>query len=468
MKQLIAMIMLAGLMAPAMAEDGRSSKNAAQQSAATQNSPAKLPKQAAGLSGALIGKVVTKDVEGGSFVIQVDAVPRVWKKSTAKNPKSLVGKNIEVDGLTGKWLDVLLLAKKGETLEVAVRHDGGNQLTFIGEMFRKVAPYSAEDYPVLPDAFRGFRGAATATIVKKDPNMSEMVITVNSVTDTWQNNQAKKPASIEGKPALLVGFWNRKEVYNNLKAGDRIEVGLQHIGGQSDVLSVSEFVRKSKKSAASSQSGERAQSEGGFPAGMRGFNGMVVGRLVKKDVERGTFVVNVDAVPSVWKNSKAENPKSIVKRNVEIDGVHGRWLDVLLLVKKGETLEFEARHDGEARLTFPGELLRKVAPYKPEDYPALPEAFRGFEGSIAATIIKKDPESLELIVEVKRILETAKSSGAKKPNSIQGKQMMLAGFWHKKDTYHGLKIGDQIEASIKHVGRQSDHLSVDKFVRKVD
>lgn len=36
------------------------------------------------------------------------------------------------------------------------------------------------------------------------------------------------------------------------------------------------------------------------------FNGMIVGRLVKKDVEKGTFIINVDAVPRVWRNSKAE------------------------------------------------------------------------------------------------------------------------------------------------------------------
>ena len=29
------------------------------------------------------------------------------------------------------------------------------------------------------------------------------------------------------------------------------------------------------------------------------FNGMIVGRLVKKDVEKGTFIINVDAVPRV-------------------------------------------------------------------------------------------------------------------------------------------------------------------------
>lgn len=471
-RELATIAVLAGLALPAAAEDGLSPKEESRQSAITKKTPDKLPEQAVGLGGVLIGRVVTKDVEDGSFVIRVDAVPRVWKNSKAKNPKSLVGKNVEVDGLTGKWLDVLLLAKEGETLEVAARHHGGDKVTFPGEMFRKVAPYKAENYPELPEGFRGFQGAVAATIVRKDPRMFELMIKVDRVLDTWKNNQAKKPANIKGKQAMLVGFWRRKETYNGLKVGDRIEVGLQHVGRQTDMLTVAEFVRKSGKPTDSprprGESADRARSEGGFPTGLRGFNGMLVGRLVKKDVEKGTFVVAVDAVSRVWRNSKAKNPKSIVKHHVEIDGVFGKWLDVLLLVKKGETLEFEARHDGEARLTFPGELLRKVAPYKAEDYPVLPEEFRGFQGAIAATIIKKDPKTFELIVKVERILETAKSSSAKKPNSIKGKKMMLAGFWQRKDAYHGLKVGDRIEVGLKHIGRQSDHLTVAEFVRKTE
>jgi hypothetical protein len=66
-----------------------------------------------------------------------------------------------------------------------------------------------------------------------------------------------------------------------------------------------------------------------LPGGIKRFNGMLVGRLVKKDVEKGTFLVNVDAVPRVWRNSKAENPKSVIGKNVQVDGVTGKWLDVL-------------------------------------------------------------------------------------------------------------------------------------------
>lgn len=204
-----------------------------------------------------------------------------------------------------------------------------------------------------------------------------------------------------------------------------------------------------------------------LPDGMARFNGMVVGRLVTKDIEKGTFIVHVDAVPRVWRNSKAANPKSIVGKNLEVDGVFGKWLDVLLLVKEGETIECEARHDGGNRLTFPGEMLRKTAPVVPGDYPELPESFRGFHGSVVGQIVKKDGDLLELIVEIKEVKDTSKKNRAKEPESIVEKQVMLAGFWRRKEAYHDLKVGDTIECALEHISVRSDHVTVGEF-RKVE
>ncbi|MCA9174192.1 MAG: hypothetical protein KDB14_06855, partial [Planctomycetales bacterium] len=207
------------------------------------------------------------------------------------------------------------------------------------------------------------------------------------------------------------------------------------------------------------------QSAQELPSGAQRFSGMIVGRLAAKDVEKGTFILNVDAVPRVWKNSKAENPKSMVGKRLAVEGVFGKWLDALLLVKEGETLECEARHDGGANLAFLGETLRKVAPFKPGDYPELPEAFRGFNGKLQAKVVKKSSEMLEVIVEVKQVLKVGEGSSAKQPESIVGKQVMLGGFWQRKDAYHQLKVGDLLDLQVQHIGRQSDHLTVREFGR---
>lgn len=195
-----------------------------------------------------------------------------------------------------------------------------------------------------------------------------------------------------------------------------------------------------------------------IPAAMKEFNGMLVGRLAAKDIEKGTFVVLVQAVPRVWRNSKSENPKSIVGKTAKIHGVSGKFLDVLVVTRKGETVEFECQHDGD-KLKFPGELLRRVAPYDPGDYPELPEAFRGFKGAVSAKIVKKDPETFEMIVKVEAILDVWDDSKAKKPKEIVGKSLLLAGFWNRKEQYHKMKVGSRIEVGMDHIAIRSDHVN---------
>lgn len=419
-----------------------------------------LPEGMHRFNGMLVGRLAKKDVEKGTFIVNVDAVPRVWRNSKAENPKSILGKSVEIDGVFGKWLDVLLVVKEGETLEFEARHDNGNRLTFPGELLRKAAPFKPEDYPVLPEEFRGFHGAVAAKIVKKDPETFEMIVHVDRVIDTWKKSRAEKSKSIEGKSMLLAGFWQRKEQYHGLKVGDRIEFGLQHISIRSDHVSVAEFVRKVGKDSEPSRPRKRDAQ-----AGIEGFGGVIVGRLVKKDVEKGSFAVEVDAVPRVWPNNKSRNPKAIIGETVEVDGVFGRFLDVLLLAKEGETLQFEARHNRGKRLTFPGELFLKVAAVKPGDYPELPEDFRGFSGYVVAKITKKSDEMLELTLEVEKAKGNQKNR-AEKPESIVGKKVMVTGFWKKKDAYHKLKVGDTLECQLQHTQRYTDNLNAVEF-RKV-
>jgi hypothetical protein len=203
-------------------------------------------------------------------------------------------------------------------------------------------------------------------------------------------------------------------------------------------------------------------------AGFQKFNGMLVGRLVSKDVEKGQFTVTVDRVSRVWRNSRAENPKSLVGKTVTVGNVTGKWLDVLLLVKKGETLEFECRHDGGEQMTFPGEMMRKVAAVKPGEYPEIPEGFRGFNGAIIATVVKKDAEMLELIVKADKLKGVWDENRAKEPESIVGKRLILAGFWNRREAFNDLKVGDRIDVGIEHISVRSDHVSVAEYVRKIE
>lgn len=462
------LLLVVGQALPVSGEDNKPKKETTRPPI-TKKTADELPQAVYRFNGMLVGRLVTKDVEKGTFVINVDAVPRVWRNSKAEKPKSLIGKNIQVDGVFGKWLDALLLVKDGETLECEARHDGGSGLTFPGELLRKVAPYKPSDYPVLPEAFRGFNGAVAGKIVAKSADLMEVILEVDSVLETWKGNAAKQPKSIHGKRLMLGGFWQRKEAFHGLKVGDRIEVGMRHIGRQSDHLNVIEFVRKAKGNQVGTRKGHQEQSrqgaEEGFPA--RGFMGALVGRLVEKDVEKGTLVLKVDAVPRVWKNNKAKNPKQLVGRNIEVDSIASRFLDTLLTTQKGETLEVAARHDGGSSLTFPGELFRKVAPYKPADYPVLTEGFRGFRGIVTAEVVKKDPMMYGLIIKVLSVKRSFENSQARKADSMVGENAILAGFWRRKEIYNSFQVGDVIEAGVKHEVKGSDVVTVFEGVRKV-
>lgn len=461
---------LAGLTIPSPADESAKKDPPADSTrvpAELKTTPDPLPDGILRFNGMLVGRLAAKDVEKGTFLLQIDAVPRVWRNSRAEDPKSIVGRAVEISGVFGRFLDVLVVTRIGETIECECRHDG-DRLVFPGELLRKVAAYDPSDYPELPESFRGFQGAIAGTVVKKDPETFELIFQVDRVTDTWKDNSAKQPKSIEGKPLMLAGFWNRKEQYHNLKVGSTIEVGAKHIGLRSDHLTVAEYVRTSEKRAdrEMKKSADGEESRDSMTKQQRGFRGMMVGRLVEKDIERGTFTVIVDAVPRVWKNNKSSSPKSFLGTRVAAEGVTGKMLDALVVTKPGDTIEFGALHDGVGRMRV-GEVLRKVAPVKPGDYPVLPDEFRGFKGMVTAKVMRKDDHLMDLVVEIRKIGTTFPDSRARRADSIVGKNAIVAGFWQRKEAFHDINVGDTIECGLEHSQQLSDHLSVIESVRKV-
>ncbi len=52
--------------------------------------------------------------------------------------------------------------------------------------------------------------------------------------------------------------------------------------------------------------------------------------------------------------------------------------------------------------------------------------------------------------------------------TLVGQQIMLVGFWQRKDAFHAIRVGDVIEFGAEHPQRLSDHLSVIESVKKIE
>lgn len=348
---------------------------------------AALPEELRQFNGMLIGQLVERDVERGTFTVKVDYVARVWENSRARNPRSAVGKTLRIDGVTGKWLDQLLVVRPGETLEFEAQHRGGETLTFPGEWLKKVAPFKADDHPVPPDGFRGFAGVVTGKVVRKNVESHELIVRIDSIEQKFERSRAENADEAIGKSITLAGFWGKlSSPLEQLKAGDAIRAGVLHRVPKSDHFTVSEFIEQ----VAVASAGEPAKRETSppvkptpgkplpdkptgtptgtptgvdaeaFPAGLRGFRGILRGQLVSRDLEKGELVFKAERATRTWPENRATDIQSCRGRELLVKRIAGKWLDVLVTLKPGDQIEVEAFHNGGQHLDFVSEWLKKV------------------------------------------------------------------------------------------------------------
>lgn len=351
------------------AADQPEAATAVQAAASDPPKPQPIPESLMGFRGMLLGRLVTKDVERGEFTVTIDYVPRVWENNTSEQPRSAVGKTFLVDGVSGRFLDRLLLIEAGETLRFEAQQLRNDRLTFPGELLEKVAAYEAEDYPVPPDAFRGFRGIVTGTLVEKREDQLEMTLRIDAVERVFEGNGAEDVESGVGQTVVVAGFWQQamRERYDGFSNGDTLRMGLQHRVTASDHMSVVEVAERVSREDRGERDGSEPREpvqveldDNGFPVGMHGFRGILSGRLVDKDIEEGTLTFVADGVTRTWERNRATDLESCEGHTFVVEGISGRWLDVLITIEKEDRLEVEAFHNGGDHLDFVQEWLKKV------------------------------------------------------------------------------------------------------------
>lgn len=215
----------------------------------------KAPPELYGLSGRVVGRLVRKDVEKGELTLKIVKVDKVWRNNKAKNPRSAEGRTLKIEGVFGKFLDVLLLLKENDGVQIEVKHVRGDGLTFLGEGLKKVE-------------------------IKEQPPQA----------------------------------------------------------GRTD---------------------DRPKRDDALP-GLNGFRGILIGKLVRKDVEKGTLAFKMEKVKRIWKANKAPAPEKSKGKLIRVEGISGKFLDTLLVLEIGDRIEVEAFHVRGTALKFPGEWLKKA------------------------------------------------------------------------------------------------------------
>ncbi len=101
----------------------------------------------------------------------------------------------------------------------------------------------------------------------------------------------------------------------------------------------------------------------GIPFELKGFKGMMNGKLIAK--RASTIVFRVDRIMKTWKGSKAENPKKVVGQTIvlnleKVSGHHNeRIMKNFKMLKNGDQIEVEAFDLGLKTLSIK-EWLKKA------------------------------------------------------------------------------------------------------------
>ena len=203
--------------------------------------------------------------------------------------------------------------------------------------------------------------------------------------------------------------------------------------------------------------------------GRVGFYAIVIGRLRSKDVELGEFTMEVDHVTSMYESRWVKD--EIIGKTVKVTGVSGRFLDSLLLIKRGEPLKFRSGSYSASSdsLTFGSKfhVLERTAKFDPAVFGVPPDAFRGFSGILQGEIVELD-QGYEVLLRVDTIVELSDDSKAIDVDSIKGKRIKLTGFFQHEEKFKDLHEGDTIRVEASQANPSHDEFRVKDVLEKVE
>ena len=99
-----------------------------------------------------------------------------------------------------------------------------------------------------------------------------------------------------------------------------------------------------------------------LPEGIRGFQGMMTGTIVKKGTDE--FLLKVETIDRTWRGNKAKNPESVVGKTLPValwkeSRLYERHRETLATLKPGDRVSVEPFHRGGNHLSVV-EALKKI------------------------------------------------------------------------------------------------------------
>lgn len=186
----------------------------------------------------LIGRLKSKDIELGEMEIDVDYIIGAKPEISEK----LVGKRVQVVGVSGQYLDSLLQIKRGETVKVRTG-DLNLETNVIGfgfkfQVLERTAPFEPGNFGVPTKGFRGFVGEVQGKIAEAEGY--EVLLDVEGI-EVAEASKAMDADSIIGKRIRISGFYTQHaDAYADLSQGDVIRVSVSHRNPQSDSVTITD------------------------------------------------------------------------------------------------------------------------------------------------------------------------------------------------------------------------------------
>lgn len=209
----------------------------------------RVPAELYGFSGRVIGRLVSRDVEQGELKLKIIRVDRVWRNNEAKHPTSAEGRTLKIDGVFGKFLDVLLTLKKNDGVQIEVKHVRGDGLTFLGEDLRRIQikeEQTDKGNSDSPPGLNGFRGILIGELVSKDIEKGTLQFRMEKVQRVWKANKAPAPEQSKGKVISVEGISGKfLDTLLVLEIGTRIEVEAFQVRGPT-LRFLGEWLRKAE------------------------------------------------------------------------------------------------------------------------------------------------------------------------------------------------------------------------------